>query len=191
MEEYLNMSAHGEIILPRYYDERINHRSHSSSFVPEMKIRNTEYKGIPIKGILDRVDVYKDYEEVPDYKTGKYRNARPRLKRPSEKNPVGGDCWRQIIFYKIPLDNDKKHNWQMISGFMDFVEPDEHDKLGKEKIAVSPEDTMLVGEEIEDSWTKIHNHDFENGCGEEDCRWCNFVKDDYVFWRELAEIDDG
>jgi len=29
-------------------------------------------------------------------------------------------------------------------------------------------------------WKKIQARDFYTGCGKEDCRWCNFVKDNQL-----------
>ncbi|MEY2830569.1 MAG: hypothetical protein RIQ33_2427, partial [Bacteroidota bacterium] len=31
-----------------------------------------------------------------------------------------------------------------------------------------------------DSYTKIMNHEFAQGCNEEKCQWCNFVKTNKV-----------
>ena len=49
---------------------------------------------------------------VVDYKTGKYENAIKKLVSPNEKEPNGGDYWRQAVFYKILLDNDTTNDWQ-------------------------------------------------------------------------------
>ncbi len=42
---------------------------------------------------------------------------------------------------------------------------------------ITPEDTTTVTEQLYNVWEKIQAKDFYTGCGKEECRWCNFVKD--------------
>ena len=72
---------------------------------------------------------------VVDYKTGKYENAKKKLQPPNDNEPNGGDYWRQAVFYKILIDNDKSSNWQAISTAFEFIEP-VHDEYKVEKIMV-------------------------------------------------------
>ena len=46
----------------------------------------------------------------------------------------------------------------------------------KKKILITKEDIAIVKTQIKDTYTKIMNHEFTQGCGEEDCVWCSFVK---------------
>lgn len=181
--DFEKMLAYGELLLPKYFDKYFPYQTPPDRFATEVKIDQTEYKGIPIKGVLDRVDVYKDYVIVTDYKTGngfKYQ-TKAKLYAPSDKNPLGGDYWRQIVFYKMLLDNDTKHNWNMTTGVMDFIEPESKtDNFIQQKIVVSPTDLDFVGDQIVDVWHKIQKHEFDHGCGDENCYWCNFVKNEYV-----------
>ena len=182
-QEYADMNAYGDQALSAYFDKYLVALDVKIKYHMEAKIDNVEYHGIPIKGVLDKVAVYKDYVEVTDYKTGNptsHRN-KPKLYASNAKYPDGGDYWRQIVFYKILCDSDRRHNWNMTSGTMDFLEPDRKTKdFHQTKYNVSPEQIEIVGEQIKSTWKGIQNHDFEKGCGEEDCYWCNFVKNDYV-----------
>jgi DNA helicase II / ATP-dependent DNA helicase PcrA len=117
---------------------------------------------------------------VVDYKTGRPENAKDKLKRPDEKSETGGDYWRQIVFYKILMDLDRTHTWNMISGEIDFVQkPDKEDLYKKERFYPTSEDIKAVKEQIKFAYEHIKNHDFSKGCHEDDCTWCNFVKDNY------------
>jgi DNA helicase-2/ATP-dependent DNA helicase PcrA len=98
------------------------------------------------------------------------------LQPPSDKDPVGGDYWRQAVFYKILVDNYEQKGWKVVSTEFDFIEPDKKKNYKKEKIFISPEDIEFVSEQIKMVWDKIQNHDFYAGCGKENCHWCNFVK---------------
>ena len=143
---------------------------------------------------MDRVTVLKDHVTVVDYKTGnafKY-DTKAKLKGPSVKNEKGGDYWRQIVFYKILLDSDKKHNWSMTSGVMEFIEPESKtDEFFHQKYVVTPKEVELVGEQIKDVWDKIQKHEFPQGCENENCHWCNFVQNDYIHLGETSiDIDD-
>jgi DNA helicase-2/ATP-dependent DNA helicase PcrA len=110
-----------------------------------------------------------------DYKTGKFENAKKKLLPPNEKDEIGGDYWRQAVFYKILMDNDETNNWQAISTSFEFIEPVDDD-YKTEKIVVTPQDVTTVTQQIKNVWEKIQNQEFKTGCGKKDCEWCNFVK---------------
>jgi DNA helicase-2/ATP-dependent DNA helicase PcrA len=123
---------------------------------------------------------------VVDYKTGDPDKAIPKLKGPSEKDPNGGDYWRQAVFYKILVDNYEQKSWKVVSSEFDFIEPDKKKKYRKEKIVINPADITTVTEQIKMVWDKIQAHDFYTGCGKDDCHWCKFVKD-YGIYTSLIE----
>jgi DNA helicase-2/ATP-dependent DNA helicase PcrA len=131
---------------------------------------------VPLKGKLDKLEFDGKSVNVVDYKTGDPDKARPKLQPPSEKEPNGGDYWRQAVFYKILVDNYEQKKWKVVSGEFDFIEPDKKKLYKKEKILITPGDADLVCEQIQTVWDKIQDHDFYTGCGKEDCHWCNFVK---------------
>ncbi len=191
-KEFEDLSYYGKSILTAYFNEFLTSLPEGLKFKAEVPIDKAEYKGIPIKGILDKVTIKSNSVVVIDYKTGNYAkpDTRKKLARPSEKNPIGGDYWRQMVFYKILLDNNTQFNWFMTSGVMDFVEPDKNTgAFSKTKYTVSDDEITTVGEQIEESWTKIHNHEFENGCGDDKCIWCSFVRNNYVFDNNFPEED--
>ena len=106
-----------------------------------------------------------------DYKTGKPENGLKKVNPPSEEDPNGGDYWRQIVFYKILIDNFRRENWKMLSGEIDFVEKHSAKKdFVKAKIMVTQEDTTIVKKQIKDTYTRIINNEFTVGCGKEDCK---------------------
>ena len=80
-----------------------------------------------------------------DYKTGSIENAREKLKEPYEKNPDGGEYWRQMYFYKLLMDaNRVKKEWSMNAGEFDFIEKDKKDKFRIEKILIVPDELKKV-----------------------------------------------
>ncbi|HTB07272.1 MAG TPA: ATP-dependent DNA helicase [Bacteroidia bacterium] len=176
-EQYQRRIEYGEKILPAYYDFYFN--KWNKFVIVERAIRNVEVEGIPLNGKLDKLEFNGKVVNVVDYKTGRYDNARKKLKRPGEGEPNGGDYWRQAVFYKILLDHQQTNDWQAVSTEFDFIEPVK-DEYKKEKIDITVEDIEIVTAQIIDTWEKIHKHEFSKGCGKEDCHWCNFVKDNHL-----------
>lgn len=182
-KEYNELSAHGRQILEAYFNTYLTNLPTNIRYELEVKIDHVEYEGIPIKGILDRVNVYKDYVTVTDYKTGNPFKSynKPKLQAPSDRHPLGGDYWRQMVYYKILCNSDLKRQWNMTSGAMDFIEPDRQTgQFHREEYHVSPDHIDIVGDQIQSTWNAIHKHEFEQGCEAADCYWCNFVKNDFI-----------
>ena len=178
---------YGFEVLGNYYDKYINTWNKIS--VVEINIRNVVIKDVPIKGKLDKLEFNGKEVNVVDYKTGDLEKAIDKLKAPNDKQPDGGDYWRQAVFYKILVDNYKQKDWRVASTEFDFVEPDKKKTYQKVKINIPPEDITTVTQQITSSWQKIQNREFYTGCGKPDCHWCNFVKTNNmaVALHELSE----
>jgi len=176
-EEFKLRLDYGEKILPPYYDQNI--QTWNKIAVTERSIKNVEVDGVPIKGNLDKVEFTGKQVTIVDYKTGKLKNAKDKLLRPTDEKPDGGDYWRQAVFYKILIDNDRSLDWDVVSTVFDFVEPISDGEYHKEKIAITPEDTYTVIGQIKTVYQKILAHDFNTGCGKKECDWCHFVKSNF------------
>jgi DNA helicase-2/ATP-dependent DNA helicase PcrA len=187
-EQFKRRLEYGEKILPAYYDQYINKWNKIVSL--EVNMRNIEVKGVPLNGKLDKLEFDGKKINVVDYKTGRYDNAKKKLNPPNEKDLTGGDYWRQAVFYKILLDNQRRNDWQAESSEFDFIEPVK-DEYKKEKLQITEQAIEIVTNQITETWQKIQNHEFKNGCGKEDCHWCNFVKDNHlqVALHEIADED--
>ena len=142
-------------------------------------MRNVVIEGVPVKGNLDKIEFNGKQVTVVDYKTGKLKNAKEKLMRPTLDFPNGGDYWRQAVFYKLLVDHDRTNDWQVVNTVFDFVEPLDDDSYHKEKVVIYPEDLSIVTEQIQTVYQKILNHEFDTGCGKEDCDWCRFVRTNF------------
>ena len=189
-ESFLLKNEYGKKILPAYYDTHVN--NWNKYVVVEKAIRNVSLGNIPLNGKIDKIEFTGKLVDVVDYKTGKYENARKKLNQPNEKDPNGGDYWRQAVFYKILMDNDATNDWQTISTLFEFIEPID-DVYKTEKVIVTPQDITTVTQQIKDSWQKIQNKEFKIGCGKPECEWCNFVKTNNitVALHELIEEEEA
>ncbi|MFI5124665.1 MAG: ATP-dependent helicase [Chitinophagales bacterium] len=173
-EQFARRMEYGHMVLPEYYNKYVHSWNKIVSI--ERTVRNVAIQGVPLKGKLDKLEFDGKRVNVVDYKTGNPENGKKKLTRPSEKEPNGGDYWRQAVFYKLLLDQQAQHDWEVVSTEFDFIEPDNKKNYRKEKLSISQEDTDTVTLQITETWQKIQNHAFYTGCGKEDCHWCNFVK---------------
>ncbi|MET0394455.1 MAG: ATP-dependent DNA helicase [Chitinophagaceae bacterium] len=173
-EQFARRLEYGQEVLGHYYDKYIGQFNRIVAI--ERNIRNVVIKGVPLKGKLDKLEFDGKTVNVVDYKTGDPDKARPKLQPPGEKDPNGGDYWRQAVFYKILVDNYGQKDWRAASTEFDFIEPDKKKHYRKEKVVITPADITTVTQQISDTWQKIQDRDFYTGCGKPDCHWCQFVR---------------
>jgi DNA helicase-2/ATP-dependent DNA helicase PcrA len=166
--------------LPRYYAQRIKQFNEQikGGVWTEKPFRNVEYKGVPLTGIIDKVVFVKDrgsrYIHVVDYKTGRLESS--RFTRPHSRNLKGGNYYRQLVFYKILLENSGLVDRKVRSAEIDYLSPNETDLFPFKKMEISKKDVDLVGEMVTETYKAIKEHKFGQGCNKKYCKWCNFVK---------------
>lgn len=173
-EQFARRMEQGTDTLSNYYDQYIGQFNKVVSI--ERNIRNVLIKDVPIKGKIDKLEFDGKSVNVVDYKTGDPEKAITKTKGPSDKDPLGGDYWRQAVFYKLLVDHYEQKDWTVASVEFDFIEPDKKKQYRKQKLVISPADISTVSEQIRSSWDKIQQREFYTGCGKDDCHWCSFVK---------------
>ncbi|MEP6616319.1 MAG: ATP-dependent DNA helicase [Ginsengibacter sp.] len=175
-EGFERKTEYGEESLVNYFEEY----AHNWNKIVAVE-RNIQvvYRGIPIKGKMDKLEFDDKNVNVVDYKTGDAGSiwTKEKLWPPNDKQPNGGDYWRQAVFYKILVDHYENKRWNAVSTTFDFIEPDKKKKYFAQRVTIQPEDIETVTQQIISSWNKIQARDFYTGCGKEDCHWCNFVKE--------------
>jgi DNA helicase-2/ATP-dependent DNA helicase PcrA len=179
---------YGEKILPTYYN--LNTPNWNKVVLVELPIKNLEIAGVPVKGNLDKVEFQGKDVTIVDYKTGKLKNAKDKFLRP-DGELVGGDYWRQAVFYKLLIDNDRTKDWNASSAIFDFVEPISEGEYHKEKITITPQDIEEVTDQITKTYSKIMAHDFDKGCGKKECDWCHFVRSNFEQPGKMLELVEG
>ncbi|HIA06362.1 MAG TPA: ATP-dependent helicase [Flavobacteriales bacterium] len=174
--DFEGLKAAAEEDLPAYYDQWV--KSWNKTVLCEFSINNVEMDGIPLNGKLDKLEFNKNNVNVVDYKTGSVVKGLKKLRGPDDKNPLGGEYWRQLYFYKILMDEIRPKQWTMVSGEIDFIEKDERNKkefVKRQLDVTNREGIIFVKEQIRETYNKIMNHEFTEGCGDKDCGWCNFA----------------
>ncbi|MBC7867655.1 MAG: ATP-dependent helicase, partial [Gloeobacteraceae cyanobacterium ES-bin-316] len=120
-EEFDRRMEQGAIVLPQYYEKYVH--SWNKIVAIERNITGVVVNGVPLKGKLDKLEFNGKEINVVDYKSGNVDNALLKMKGPNDKEPNGGDYWRQAVFYKVLIDNYTQKDWKVISTEFDFVEP--------------------------------------------------------------------
>ena len=189
-EQFARRMEQGTDILGNYYDQYIGQFNKVVSI--ERNIRNVLINDVPIKGKIDKLEFDGKSVNVVDYKTGDPEKAIAKTKGPTEKDPLGGDYWRQAVFYKLLVDHYDQKDWNVASVEFDFIEPDKKKQYRKQKLVPGPEDISIVTGQISSSWKKIQDREFYTGCGKEDCHWCGFVKTNQlaIALHDLTEEDN-
>ncbi len=178
-KEYKNRMTFGKRNLSHYYEEYKETWNLPRQMMFEHKVTLANYQGVPVSGMIDRIDQYKDYIYVIDYKTGNADSGflGKKLKKGNEEEEViGGDYWRQMVFYKILTDHDPRLQHKMTSGEVNMLEQKKDGSFKKAKYVITPQEEALVSKQIAESYEKIMNHEFRDGCNEDTCHWCSFLK---------------
>jgi len=181
----------GTSLLDEYYKKYL----HSLPTTVEIEYKVSRYMldGVPVTGKIDLIAIEEDGCKVIDYKTGDPdRSSSIYTSAPNEKEPNGGDYWRQMLFYKLILENAPDKQWVIKEGMFDYVEKGRKSNEYKRiTIPFIGQQEEVVRQQMKQAYTSIINHEFDKGCGKEDCNWCNFAKR-YQLIRpeEEVEIDD-
>ena len=160
----------GKKALSFWYDAY--NKSWNKNILTEFRINGIMLdENIRLTGVLDKIEfVEGNVVNVVDYKTGKSKTRNELLGK--TKN-ADGNYFRQLVFYKILLDRFEDGKFQMQSGLIDFIEPDEKEKLHREVFEISKEDTEVLIERIKQVANEILNLSFWNTrCDNKDCEFC-------------------
>ncbi len=187
-KQFKDRLAFGRKTLLDYYNHYVD-KWYKDEIRAELAIKNVEIDGVPINGIVDKIEFRRTFElEVVDYKTGKYR--KDKINPPNKKNPNGGDYWRQAVFYKILLENYQNKGWIVTGGAIEYIEPYKNEFKQARFSPISSEDVAIVKEQIKTVYNKIMDHQFSEGCGKPTCAWCNFVQHHHINDRYVSPIGD-
>ncbi|GBL35155.1 probable DNA helicase II homolog [Filimonas sp.] len=178
---------YGVTTLTALYEKNIN--SWEKVVMIERVFKNIVIDKVPVKGMLDKLEFDYNHVTIVDYKTGNPKNSKDKLKPPTAAAPLGGDYWRQGVFYKLLVEAYKLKDYKVTMTVFQFVEPNDSNEYISVDIIPTEDDLETVRAQVKDTWLKIQNHDFYTGCGKEDCSWCNFVKDNkqYVMLKEMGD----
>ena len=171
--EYKETFEKGKEAISGYYDTYKESWKSSGieKILNEFKV-SVLFEDIKLRGNLDKIEVLdgNGSVNVVDYKTGK-----PKSRNIIEGNTKtsNGNYKRQLVFYKLLLDLYDDRKFDMVSGEIDFVQPDEKGKYHKEKFVITDEDLKELKETIRKTAKEILHLDFwDKKCDKKECEYC-------------------
>lgn len=180
----------GEEELSSFYDHKVG--SMHRNVEVELKVPRYYLDGVPVTGKIDLIEVGSDGCDVVDYKTGNPdKSITANLAPPNEKAPLGGDYWRQMVFYKLLLERWEDRNWHVKTGRFEYVQKTKDGTYKTPVVPIFAADEQTVLSQLKDAYTRIMNHEYDRGCGDEKCHWCNFAKRyELIMPTDEVDLDD-
>ncbi len=168
--EFNEWLSRGKAALSGYYNQYQN-------TWPEKNLTELNISGIMLTpeirltGKIDKIELLNDGEaNVVDYKTG-HPKTQGEIEG-STKNS-NGDIKRQLVFYNLLLNKYENGRYKMISGDIDFVEPDDKGKYHKERFFIGAGEVGALEAQIKAICVEILGGVFwDKRCGEKDCEFC-------------------
>lgn len=83
----------------------------------------------------------------------------------------------------------------MRSGAVTFLDSDAAGHFHTHRVTFTPEDMVIMKSLLRETYDKIMQQEFYEGCGKSDCLWCNFllrnVAVDSFAEEEIEALDDA
>lgn len=140
----------------------------------EFKIRGVLLSpDIRLTGVLDKIEFVGTGNEVRvvDYKT-KQPMSRAAIQGDT-KTDDDGNYYRQLVFYKLLLNQYEDGKYKMQSGEIDFIEPNDSGKYKRENFVIKDEEVKELEELIKKVAAEILALAFwDRRCSNPDCRYC-------------------
>lgn len=130
---------------------------------------------IRLTGKLDKAEILNNKNEVNvvDYKTGKPK-SRGEIEGATKNSR--GDIKRQLVFYNLLLNEYGGGKYKMISGEIDFIEPDNKGRYKKEKFEIEPSEISDLKDLIKQTADEVINLKFWNKrCDDAKCQFCRLA----------------
>lgn len=163
----------GENILRAYYNQFVVHWLRNADI--EINLRQSTIENIPVQGVIDRIEYLEDETVIiTDFKTGRFKTS--HVSEISDKNPIGGNYRRQLLFYKLLYENHIQGNRPVQRVQLSYLEPDATGAFPLKAYKFEEKEIQDFKGILQDVYTRIMQQDFYNGCGKEQCHWCNFTK---------------
>ncbi|MEK7504720.1 MAG: ATP-dependent DNA helicase [Patescibacteria group bacterium] len=120
---------------------------------------------IRLRGQIDKIEMLGKPNEVKvvDYKTGKPKSRNEIM---GQTKTGTGDYFRQLVFYKILLENFDRGKYKVMAGELDFIEPNPSGKYKKEQFELTDDEVKNLTETIKKTASEILDLSFlRHGCG--------------------------
>lgn len=176
---YSELLEKGIAALGSYYDSHPD--GWHKKYLLEYDIRGVDAGfGVPLRGKLDKVELLDTTRvRVIDYKTGTPKSRNDIEGKTRNSN---GGIKRQLVFYRMLLDNLAGKKYIMTEGVIEFIESDRSGKNRTEAFTVTEEEIKKLNEEIRNMISMFEKGTYESaGCGKKECEFCSLRNSVRVF----------
>jgi PD-(D/E)XK nuclease superfamily len=163
----------GKTVLTQYYQSQMP--ISNQSVVVERMLQKIYLGGVPVKGKIDKLVFEGASVVIVDYKSGSVAKAMASLQPPTEQQPLGGDYWRQALFYLL-LVRSAMPNKEVDTVVFDFLEPNQLQEYYQHTIVANNEQLKEVQQQIVSVWQQIQQKNWRTGCGKMHCQWCHMAR---------------
>ena len=188
--EFEQYSMMGSEHLPQFVQHYMQKWIQIDYSISEKSYADLYISEVPITGKLDRVDFIENSLAIIDYKTGSTASISEKLRLPSDKEPTGGEYWKQMVFYCLMMDQLSEHKTKIKSSTFYFVNKDKDKGFIEKSISPTDEDKNFVSQLIQESYQKISSNIFTPGCGKPDCLWCNYIDSGVLLHKKEDSEED-
>jgi DNA helicase II / ATP-dependent DNA helicase PcrA len=180
--------ALGRENLRRIYVEQVPHWRKRA--IVERRVDRVEVNGVPMAGVLDKIEWLDGHQmRIVDFKTG--QPDPKKTAAPDEKQPYGGDYWRQLAFYQLLLENARIYPEKVGKTAIAWLEPDKKGHFPITEIQFTQQELAQVAEMIRSVYAKIQAREFTTGCGKPDCDWCNIHRERRLGEAMPEDMEEG
>ncbi|MEK7498260.1 MAG: ATP-dependent DNA helicase, partial [Patescibacteria group bacterium] len=174
--EFDDLSKKGEKALRGYYE--CYRDAWHTNVLNEFRVEGVELSSpgddlrVRLVGRIDKIELlgHENDVNVVDYKTGKPKSRNQMEGLTKDSN---GDYKRQLVFYKLLLDRFNSGKYRMVSGEIDFLEPNDRGIYKKEKFTVDTSEVTLLGEQITQMAQNVRGISFwDKRCDDKECEYC-------------------
>ena len=170
-KHFLQYQEYGMQVLKQYY-QKFGENNNINIVVEMEKTLDAELLTTRIKGKLDKIEIGNEIKVI-DYKTGS--NYADKWKEFEDEENIGGDHWRQAMFYLALAKENYKNKENYIVEFH-YVESDgDAKKDDVVKILKQGSDLQLWNTFIQSNWDELQNFDLRNACLETNCEFCKVL----------------
>jgi DNA helicase-2/ATP-dependent DNA helicase PcrA len=173
LDEERNRLDQGNKILTAYY-ELYKDEFREPLFLE--KFERVLMDDIPLNGKIDRIDWHDESErsvKVVDYKTGSVKTVGQIMGTTQDST---GDLHRQLVFYKLLLELDKRLKLKFGAAELDFVQsPADKGKSGKMKFLITNDEVAELKEVIRKVIGDIRALRFPRTHDLGNCEGCDFA----------------
>jgi DNA helicase-2/ATP-dependent DNA helicase PcrA len=129
---------------------------------------------IPLHGKLDAIIDAGNEIQVFDYKT---REGMSVNEIKGETKNSTGDYFRQLVFYRILLDDEPRWRGKKITPALVFISPDKKGRCPIVSLPIAHEDIEKVKEQIQSVIDSVWSGGLVSSrCDDPDCEWCGLAK---------------